>query len=504
MSKAKDHKRGPSGLISEYNPEAPLGKNSHYGLAIEDSVPFEVSLVDSPAVAPATFTQVFSIVSTQEGTTTSEPPSTLAVDVPSENAILSDIACTFSTISDKMQVGGYVLTPFLETFYGSIINPSEIESACHKFMSSLTHGATNSADGIGHQHHTFGGYGYPIEVFYDTEGLYGYKDSWYMKVQVTDPNVWQKIKGNQIRGFSVGFKTSASIMGHETYFKSIFDNIPDFSSIEPTIPRKNKNGYNKPPSLYPSDPSQYGDPTNFLYPCSTSAQTVCCLHYLAVDNPQVLNIYSESEKAFIFKQLCVMAQSQGIDVPKDVQKKLSIGKTAQTQHSLSIMKEATNMEDMKGMATAIATELMADNGLIKQTLAQFSQSMDSKSKDMEQRFAEMDKKMEALTTELNTLKEASTAKETVAPVELKAMEEVTAPATVMDTEALSKAIGEALNPKVDALTSSFKESVSALTSVLNKIQAVQEGTDLSQQVIQKEQGLSAPESDIWAGTLTKL
>lgn len=518
MAKVKDHKRGPSGLISEYDPDVPAGKGSHYGLAIEDSVPFEVSLVDSPAVAPATFTQVFNIVSTPEKDETEAESSSTKVfspvlseeNTPSESTILSDIACTFSTVSDKMQVGGYVLTPFLETFYGSIINPTEIENACHKFMSSLTHGSTNSTDGIGHMHHTFGGYGYPIEIFYDTEGLYGYKDSWYMKVQVTDHSVWQKIKNNQIRGFSVGFKTSASIMGHDYYFKTIFDNIPDFSFIGATPPKKNQRGYTNPPSLYPSDPSQYGDPTNFLYPCSTSAQTICCLHYLAVDNPQVLNIYSESEKAFIFKKLCETAQAQGIDVPLEVQKKLSMGKAPQEQHSLGIKKEATSMDNVKETATAIAEELMNSNGLIQQTLTQFSKTLESKNEVNDQRFSELDKKMDALTAELTALKEAKTEtkednpKPVEATSELSSIKEADTSASVYDTEELSKAINAALTPKVDEIASSFKESVSNLTEVLNKLQEVQSGTDLSQQLVQKEQGLSADESDIWAGTLTGL
>jgi hypothetical protein len=502
MGKTATHTKGQGGLISRYNPEAPLGKNSHYGLAIADSVPFEVSLVDNPAVAPATFNHVFSIVTMSESPTDESAELSVQENTPqadaTESCTLSSVACIFSTISDKMQVGGYVLTPFLETYYGSIINPSEIEQACYKFMSSLTHGSTNSTDGIGHQHSTFGGYGYPIEIFYDTEGVYGYKNAWYMKVQVTDASTWAKIKNGSIRGFSVGFKSSADIMGHENYLSAIFDAIPDYSAITPTIPGRSTRGYTKPPELYPKESYQYADPTNFLYPCSTSAQTVCCLHYLAVDNKQALSIYSESEKAYIFRKLCETAELQGIELPSDVKKKVSINESnkVDSKQKLSIYEEDTTM-DPKEMAKVMAETMLAEGGLMHTTLNQLTNSFEQKTTSMDTKFTELTQKVDALAEELTQLK----AKAETAPVmtELASMETESNKESVITTEALSTAIGEVLNPKIETLSQSFSDALTALTSTLEQLKSVQEGTDLSQQIVNKEHRLSV-DDDVWAGS----
>jgi len=111
----------------------------------------------------------------------------------------------------KKQVAGYALVPNETDLQKHAILQPDLENAANSLMKQMAYG-TQMGTGTGLEHQVFAGIGYPIQSAVDIDGSLGNANgfvtpivgAWFLKVQITEDDVWEKIENGELRGFSIG------------------------------------------------------------------------------------------------------------------------------------------------------------------------------------------------------------------------------------------------------------------------------------------------------------
>ena len=110
----------------------------------------------------------------------------------------------------RKEVSGYCLVPNEADLHKDVVLESDLEYAAHSLIKQMAFG-TAKGTGTGLEHQVFAGIGYPLESCIDKDGAlgnaYGFTpvaNGWFLKVKVTDEDVWAKIMNGEITGFSIG------------------------------------------------------------------------------------------------------------------------------------------------------------------------------------------------------------------------------------------------------------------------------------------------------------
>jgi phage head maturation protease len=152
---------------------------------------FEVSVVDEPAVPGA----LFALRKSETGFDD-----------------LQELKAHFviEKVNKKQKiVAGYALVANEADLHGDIVYEEELEKAAGSFLRNMAH-HWQWGTGTGEQHYKYTGVGWPIESVIDRNGSIARyhkvkpkPGSWWLRVKITDDDVWAKIESGEITGFSI-------------------------------------------------------------------------------------------------------------------------------------------------------------------------------------------------------------------------------------------------------------------------------------------------------------
>ena len=218
----------------------------------------------------------------------------------------------------KQQVMGYVSIPWLEDFYGDVMDPSAVEHAANSFMHNLQMGLVTGG-GVGEEHVAFWNNAHVIQSCIDyTGGIGGIPGGWWIAIQVTDPDTWQKVTDGTYSGFSLGSAVHFVNTQSEDFKSKLYARIPDLRSYSATKPSKGKVGAFANPGEYgfPVDQAAYADPTNNKFPIDTRSRAYATLRYVLENYDS--EGYGIDELKYVVRRMLAAIVSHGDAVPPDV------------------------------------------------------------------------------------------------------------------------------------------------------------------------------------------
>lgn len=237
------------------------------GFLIDEVESVEVTLCHDPAVAGAKFRIIRSAGEAQNQIQT--------VGMHFQRAAKAN--------KYKQQVLGYVSTPWLEDWYGDVMDPDSIERAAHSFLKNLSNHEV-AGNGVGEEHARFWHNAHVVESFVDRDGTVGgIPGGWWMNIQVTEPTTWNKILNEGYTGFSLGSQVAFTYTRDPSFMSSLFDSIPNsLTKSKPIEPQAGKRGAFKNPGDYgyPTERSAYADPNNNKFPIDTRSRALAVLRHL--------------------------------------------------------------------------------------------------------------------------------------------------------------------------------------------------------------------------------
>lgn len=388
------------------------------GYLMDEPHAVEITLCSQPAVAGAKFLMLRNIAPTQ-----GQPDQVRKMQMPIRK-------------SDKLkrQVFGYVSLPWLEDWYGDVMDPNSIEYAANSFLNNLQQGNTQG-NGVGENHTEFWDNAYVCQSVVDYEGsIAGVPGGWWVGVQITDPTVWDKVISNQYTGFSLGSMVRFVSTRNESFLENLWKSMPDLISAQSKRPTKGKcASLNTPDTFgYPTDKSAYADPDNNKYPIDTRSRAYATLRYVL--QAYESEGYSIDELKFVVRRMLAAIASYGDEVPVEVLGKVGLNKQSVIEHAGESGLKIQTSQNPKEEST------MADN----LTLSPVTQQAinDAVSEQIKPVFQTID-------TKLNSLLKGQTTTETPAATTGEAQTTAT-----IDTK-------PGANPTVDPTTTPAQDSVIA-------------------------------------------
>lgn len=219
--------------------------------------------------------------------------------------------------SAKQQVMGYVSIPWLEDYYGDVMDPTAVEHACNSFMKNLSLGNV-LGNGVGEEHSEFWHNAHVIQSCIDTNGgIGGIPGGWWIAVQVTDPTTWQKI----VQGGYTGFSLQSNVLWTNTTRPetqaNIFKSIPKkMASVEQAKPLKGSHYFANPGDFgFPTEAASYADPSNNRLPIDTRSRAYATLRYI-VQNYEDEG-YTINELKYVVRRMIAAISTYGDEIPDE-------------------------------------------------------------------------------------------------------------------------------------------------------------------------------------------
>lgn len=276
------------------------------GYFMDNPTAVEVTLCHSPAVAGAKFRVVRSAGNASQ-------PMGIKLQMPARKNAM------------KQQVFGYVSIPWLEDWYGDVMDPTAIEHAAHSFLHNIQQG-NSEGNGIGEEHMWFWNNAHVIQSAIDYNGgIYGVPGGWWFAVQITDPTTWQKVMSEEYTGFSLGSYVEWTDTHSDDVRLKILEGIPNMKAVSPVKPTKGKFGMFRDPGAFgfPTEQSDYADPANNKFPLNTRSRAYATLRYVLQNYDS--EGYSIDELKFIVRRMLAAITAHGDDVPKEFMERAGFG-----------------------------------------------------------------------------------------------------------------------------------------------------------------------------------
>lgn len=276
------------------------------GYFMDNPTAVEVTLCHSPAVAGAKFRVVRSAGNASQ-------PMGIKLQMPAKKNAM------------KQQVFGYVSIPWLEDWYGDVMDPTAIEHAAHSFLHNIQQG-NSEGNGIGEEHRWFWNNAHVIQSAIDYNGgIYGVPGGWWFAVQITDPTTWQKVMSEEYTGFSLGSYVEWTDTHSDDVRLKILEGIPNMKAVSPIKPTKGKFGMFRDPGAFgfPTEQSDYADPANNKFPLNTRSRAYATLRYVLRNYDS--EGYSIDELKFIVRRMLAAITAHGDDVPKELLERAGFG-----------------------------------------------------------------------------------------------------------------------------------------------------------------------------------
>ena len=267
---------------------------------IDDVESVEVTLCHEPAVAGAKFRIIRSTGDADNRIGT--------VDMKFQRAA--------KTNKQKQQVLGYVSTPWMEDWYGDVMDTDSIEGAAHSFLKNLTN-QNVEGNGIGEEHRRFWSNAHVVESVIDRNGsIGGIPGGWWMNIQITNPEVWNKVLSEQYTGFSLGSQVKYTYTRHPSFVQEVFDSIPSsLSKATPVEPKEGKTGafINPGDYGYPTERSAYADPNNNKFPIDTRSRAYAVLRHILKHWEE--EGYTAGELKYMTQRMLAAIHTNGDQIP---------------------------------------------------------------------------------------------------------------------------------------------------------------------------------------------
>lgn len=218
----------------------------------------------------------------------------------------------------KQQVMGYVSIPWLEDFYGDVMDPTAIEHAANSFMHNLQTGNVEGG-GVGEEHTRFWNNAHVIQSCIDYSGsIGGIPGGWWVAIQITDPTTWQKVMDGTYSGFSLGSMTHFINTQAESFKTKLYGQIPDLRNVKAAKPAKGKFGAMPDPGAhgFPTSSDAYADPVNNKYPIDTRSRAYATLRYVLENYDS--EGYCIDELKYVVRRMLAAIVAHGDNLPPDV------------------------------------------------------------------------------------------------------------------------------------------------------------------------------------------
>lgn len=316
------------------------------GYLMDEPQAVEVTLCNDPAVAGAKFRVVRSAGNPDK-------PNGIKLQMPVRKKAPM-----------KQQVMGYVSIPWLEDWYGDVMDPQSIEHAANSFLKNLQQGNV-AGNGIGEEHEAFWNNAHVIQSVVDYNGkIGGIPGGWWIAIQITDPTAWQKVLDGDYTGFSLGSYVRFVNTKSDDFKASLFQKIPDFKDKSSAKPSKGKPGMFEHPGEYgfPTEQSAYADPANNKFPIDTRSRAYATLRYV-LDNYDSEG-YAIEELKYVVRRMLAAIVAHGDVVPEDALKRAGFAtKQSAVDHAGEVgmkMQSAatTTVEEEINMGTKLSPELL--------------------------------------------------------------------------------------------------------------------------------------------------
>lgn len=316
------------------------------GYLMDEPQAVEVTLCNDPAVAGAKFRVIRSAGSPDK-------PNGIKLQMPVRKKEPM-----------KQQVMGYVSIPWLEDWYGDVMDPQSIEHAANSFLKNLQQGNVQG-NGIGEEHEAFWNNAHVIQSVVDYNGkIGGIPGGWWIAIQVTDPTAWQKVLDGQYTGFSLGSYVRFVNTQNEKFKEDLFQKVPNLKNHNSAKPTKGKPGMFENPGEYgfPTEQSAYADPANNKFPIDTRSRAYATLRYV-LDN-YASEGYSIEELKYVVRRMLAAIVTHGDEVPGDVMERVGFAtKQSAVDHAgefgMKIQNTATtSVEEEFNMGTKLSPELL--------------------------------------------------------------------------------------------------------------------------------------------------
>lgn len=306
------------------------------GYFMDNPTAVEVTLCHSPAVAGAKFRVVRSAGNASQ-------PMGIKLQMPAKKNAM------------KQQVFGYVSIPWLEDWYGDVMDPTAIEHAAHSFLHNIQQG-NSDGNGIGEEHMWFWNNAHVIQSAIDYNGgIYGVPGGWWFAVQITDPTTWQKVMSEEYTGFSLGSYVEWTDTHSDDVRLKILEGIPNMKAVSPVKPTKGKFGMFKDPGTFgfPTEQSDYADPANNKFPLNTRSRAYATLRYVLQNYDS--EGYSIDELKFIVRRMLAAITAHGDDVPKEFMERAGFGSKQNVldfaaENGIKAQSVQSNSEEVTNMA----------------------------------------------------------------------------------------------------------------------------------------------------------
>lgn len=325
--------------VTKEVPNMLLGGQQPYepsGYFMDNPTAVEVTLCHSPAVAGAKFRVVRSAGNASQ-------PMGIKLQMPAKKNAM------------KQQVFGYVSIPWLEDWYGDVMDPTAIEHAAHSFLHNIQQG-NSDGNGIGEEHMWFWNNAHVIQSAIDYNGgIYGVPGGWWFAVQITDPTTWQKVMSEEYTGFSLGSYVEWTDTHSDDVRLKILEGIPNMKAVSPVKPTKGKFGMFKDPGAFgfPTEQSDYADPANNKFPLNTRSRAYATLRYVLQNYDS--EGYSIDELKFIVRRMLAAITAHGDDVPKEFMERAGFGSKQNVldfaaENGIKAQSVQSNSEEVTNMA----------------------------------------------------------------------------------------------------------------------------------------------------------
>lgn len=277
------------------------------GFLIDEVESVEVTLCHDPAVKEAKFRIIRSAGD--------ESGSTGSIGMKFQRAA--------KTNKYKQQVLGYVSTPWMEDWYGDVMDVDSIERAAHSFLKNLSN-QNVEGNGVGEEHVRFWHNAHVIESFVDRNGsVGGIPGGWWMNIQITDPDTWNKVLNAEYTGFSLGSEVLFTYTRTPQFVQSVFDAIPNvITKATPSEPKAGKDmAFQNPGEFgYPTERSAYADPNNNKFPIDTRSRAYAVLRH--INKHWEEEGYSADELKYMVQRMVAAIVREGDAVPEKVLQKI--------------------------------------------------------------------------------------------------------------------------------------------------------------------------------------
>jgi len=228
----------------------------------------EVTVCGSPAVPVAKFLNLRALPQKVQLGDTKEAQVTLGI--PLQHV-------------ERRQAFGYASAPWIQDYYGDMLNLRDIETAQNTFMKNI-HNGTAWGSGVGEEHYLFFENAHVVASAIDYTGsIGGIPGGWWFGVQFDNTQTWEKVLSGEYTGFSMTSYVDWKLVGSGSTLDAIADAIPNLASKEAAKTFEARLDGMKKLGIYtyPAEKSKYADNTNARLPIDTAGRALLVLDYLS-------------------------------------------------------------------------------------------------------------------------------------------------------------------------------------------------------------------------------